>query len=257
MTGTYNFSGVYVDPASDNTDSSVVLTLDTSSMSEDAAATEVATGLQRMSIDWLRPLARPNGPWRLDRYKFASFFSLTDRQWLVGEHVLRPVYDRRETAGKLKTLVKFIVAPDGPLQWAHGAQVNDSGWSAVDRLRGKVQAALETAVAGDDYQHVGLLSRDLTITAAQLVYNPVRHPPTSGVQPGPADAKRMLSDYFGAELGEDRKEFSNLARAVTDFALHLQHKRTATFGDAAMCAAGTLALVDILRILYARDSAPV
>lgn len=248
MAGTYNFSAPYVPPDEDNTDWSVTLSLETSSVTEEAAASEAATLLQRMGIRWLRPLARAHGPWKIDRLDFAKYFALTDRSWLTGEQLIRPIFDKAQVAGRSMSVVRFVVAPDGPLAWAHASSDHSSAWSTVERLRSKLAATLATGVTSDDFQQVGLLARDLTIGVARAVYDAAKHPPTD-IPPGPADAKRMLADYLDSRLKGDRKEFSSLVKTVADFAVHLQHKTTATYTEAAICATAANALVEIVTLL--------
>src|SRR6185503_11909440 len=100
MAGTYNFSAPYVDPSGDDPNWSIMITLGTSSASEEAAAMEASIVLQRMAIDWLMPLGKPHGPWRVNRTKLASFFAIDDRAWLIGEQLIRPAFDREEIAGR-------------------------------------------------------------------------------------------------------------------------------------------------------------
>lgn len=128
-----------------------------------------------------------------------------------------------------------------------------TGWARVDRTVGELRDRLASATAEEQFQAVGLLCREALISVAQAVYIPERHPPLDGVAPSQTDAKRMLEAYGAVELGggandETRKH----ARSALDLAVNLQHKRTATFRDAAMCVEATTAVVNIVAIVSGR-----
>lgn len=248
MAGTYIFSSPYLQEGTDSADWSFTLTLESAAASDEAAAAEAAARLQRMGITWLQPLTKAVGPWKVDRSKLAVYFSFTDRTWLRGEQVVRPFFDRTEHRDRKLLLLKFMFAPDGPLAWEYGSGTAN-GWSAVNRLVSRIQSILESSVAVEDLQQVGLLSRDLTIALAQTVLPPGSDPS----EPGPADSKRRLDLYFQRVLSEDRKEYMALASAVHGLANHLQHKRSATFFDAELCGRTAIALAHIVRIVAQRN----
>jgi hypothetical protein len=232
-----------------------MLTLDSSSASEEAAAAEASAVLQRMHIDWLWPLGKATGPWRVNRRNFAEYFDLTSREWLVGEQTVRPVCGRRNIGGREQLFVRFVLAPDGPLAWSWGAEPTDL-WGKVERLRAKLQGALESATTADEFQQIGLLSRDVAIVCAQAVYDRAQHPPSTDQVPGRDDAKRMLMDVLAVALKGAHKDVSALVKALWDVAVHLQHKREADYTEAAICAAAAVALVDVVRVLRGRPQGP-
>ena len=130
-----------------------------------------------------------------------------------------------------------------------------TGWPKVDRQVQEIRLRLETAETEEHYQTVGLLCREVLITVAQQVYNPERHKPSDGSHPSNTDAKKMLEGYFERELfGGGNEEARTHAKAALRLALALQHKRTANFQMAALCAEGTFSVINILAVLAGRRS---
>lgn len=138
---------------------------------------------------------------------------------------------------------------------ADGAQLFEepTGWARVDRSLGDMRRLLEQAGTEEQCQAVGLFCRELLISVAQAVYDPQRHPTADGVVPSETDAKRMLEAYFAVELAGGAHEVSRkYARAAFDLANEVQHRRTATFRQAAMCAQATIAVVNLVAVLSGR-----
>ena len=128
-----------------------------------------------------------------------------------------------------------------------------TGWQKVDRQLQEVRLRLDTAKSEEQYQAVGLLCRETLISVAQEVYNPVQHAPPDGVKPSETDAKRMLEAIFDNDLrGSAKEEARAHAKAALRFALALQHKRTADFTMAALCAEATSSVVNLLAVLAGR-----
>lgn len=127
------------------------------------------------------------------------------------------------------------------------------GWTKVDCQSQEVRVRLEQATSEEQWQAVGLLCREVLITAAQQVYDPARHPPIDDKTPSATDAGRMLEAIFAAELkGSKNDEARAHAKAAVKLALALQHKRTADFRMAALCAEGATSVVNMLAILAGR-----
>ena len=119
----------------------------------------------------------------------------------------------------------------------------------VHRQLARARDQLEDATDSEQFQSVGLLCREVMVSLAEAVYDPVRHPPLDGVQPSKSDAKRMLEAFVGVELrGKSNKEARKVATAAIDFANNVQHKRTADHIYAAMCIAATTSVVQIISI---------
>jgi hypothetical protein len=128
-----------------------------------------------------------------------------------------------------------------------------TGWARVDRGLEGVRRALQTAATEEAFQAVGLLCREAIISAAQQVYNPAKHATQDGVIPSSTDAKRMIEAFLTHEFpGGTNEVIRKHARASFDLANELQHRRTADFRQAALCAEGTAAVVNVLSILAGR-----
>ena len=125
-----------------------------------------------------------------------------------------------------------------------------TGWSRVDRTLDEIRIQLERASNEEHFQSVGLLCREIMISLAQAVFDSAKHQPTDDVHPSKTDAKRMLESYLAAELhGSANSAARKHARAALSFANELQHKRTAEFRDAALCAEATSSVVNIIAII--------
>lgn len=128
-----------------------------------------------------------------------------------------------------------------------------TGWARVDRTVGELRDRLASAGAEEQFQAVGLLCREALISVAQAVFVPDRHPTLDGVAASSTDAKRMLEAYIAVQLGGAVNEYARKhARSALDFSVNLQHKRTATFRDAAMCVEATTAIVNTVAIVSGR-----
>jgi hypothetical protein len=128
-----------------------------------------------------------------------------------------------------------------------------TGWERVDRGISGIRRGVETASCEEEFQSIGLRCREILISLAQAVFDPTLHHTIDGVEPSETDAKRMLEAYFIRELaGGSNEEARRHARASLDLANSLQHRRTATFRDAALCAEATLATVNIVAIISGR-----
>jgi len=147
----------------------------------------------------------------------------------------RPVFGARETAGDVEVI-------DEP-----------TGWPKVDRQVDEVRLRLREAVNEEQFQAVGVLCREALISVAQAVYNRERHVPPDGVEPSATDAKRMLEAFIVAELpGAPNANARKHARAAIDLANDVQHDRTATYQEAALCTVATVSVVRIVAIISGR-----
>ncbi len=131
-----------------------------------------------------------------------------------------------------------------------------TGWAKVDRTVTEIRQRLEQASTEEQFQTVGTLCREALISLAQAVFDAARHPIVDGVQSSSTDFKRMMEAYFTIELAGDLMKYSRQhAKAAFDLANELQHKRTATFRHAALCAEATVAVINIVAIVSGqRDS---
>lgn len=128
-----------------------------------------------------------------------------------------------------------------------------TGWTRVDRAVDQLQDRLATATTVEHFQTVGLLGREILISLAQAVYDPTRHPPIDEITPGDTDARRMLEAYIAVEIaGESNREARGHARSALAFAVSLQHRREASFREAAMCVEATTSVTNIVAIISGR-----
>jgi hypothetical protein len=128
-----------------------------------------------------------------------------------------------------------------------------TGWNRVDRGIQEIRERLEVASTEEQFQAIGLLSRETLISLAQEVYVPDIHKSLDAVQPSETDAKRMLEAYINHELAGGANEAARRhVRAALTLANDLQHRRTATFRDAALCAEATTSVVNSIAILSGR-----
>ena len=133
-----------------------------------------------------------------------------------------------------------------------------TGWALVDRTLGEIRNRLRTASTEEQFQTVGLLCREALTSLAQTVFDRDKHAPLDEVEISKTDAKRMLNSYLATEIGGGSNTVARKhARASLDLANELQHKRTAEFRDAALCAEATTSVVNLIAILAGqRDRNP-
>jgi len=136
-------------------------------------------------------------------------------------------------------------------------QVEQTGWARVDRAVTEIRHSLGTAKTEEQFQTVGLLCREVLISLAQAVHDPSKHPPLDGVAPSQTDAKRLLEAYIAVELaGSSHEAARKHARAAFDLAVDLQHRRTATFRQAMLCAEATASVVNVIAITSGHRDPP-
>jgi len=125
-----------------------------------------------------------------------------------------------------------------------------TGWTKVDRAIGEARKRILEASTEEHYQTVGLFCRETLISLAQTVFDPVHHLSPDENIPSKTDAKKMLDAYLKKELkGSSDEAARKHAKASLDLANDLQHRRTATFREAALCAEATASVVNIIAIL--------
>lgn len=128
-----------------------------------------------------------------------------------------------------------------------------TGWERVDRTVVELSDRLAAAENEEQFQAVGLLCREALISVGQAVFVSELHPTVDGTAASPTDAKRMLEAYIAVELAGGVNEYARKhMRSALDFSVMLQHKRTATFRDAAMCVEATTSVINIVTIVSGR-----
>ena len=97
---------------------------------------------------------------------------------------------------------------------------------------------------------MGLICREVLISLAETVYDPVQQQSVDGIAASRTDAARNLQGFFETKLrGGANEEARAHAKAALKLAAALQHKRTAEFSMAALCSEATLSVVNIVAIL--------
>src|SRR5262249_24614019 len=140
-----------------------------------------------------------------------------------------------------------------------GAAHEPTGWDRVDRTVTEARERLESATTEEQFQAVALLCREILISLARAVFDPQRHPTLDGVRASKTDAKRMLEAYIAVELdGSGNEHARKHVKAACELAVHLQHRRTASFREAAVCLEATTSTVNLIAIIAGlRDPPPV
>jgi hypothetical protein len=171
---------------------------------------------QKAIVEKLDPLLRLDG------------FTLAESGYVSG----CPIYRIRQTAS---------------------AGLEPTGWTRVDRSVAEVRKRLKNAATEEQFQAVGLLCRETLISLGQAVYDAELHRTLDGVTPSDTDAKRMLEAYIAvAFAGSAHEHTRKYARAAYDLAAHLQHRRTASFREAAACTEATTSIVNLIAIMAGR-----
>lgn len=160
----------------------------------------------------------------------------------LGSYAERRQYVRQLFGPAIEAICKRSSLPSEPRK--------ATGWERVDRALSKARSQLESASAEEDCQAIGLLCREVIISLAQAVYDPVIHESPDGVRPSETDANRMLEAYIGNVFpGASNKEVRAHHRASLALALNLQHRRTATRQLAALCVEATASTTAVVSII--------
>jgi len=128
--------------------------------------------------------------------------------------------------------------------------VEPTGWARVDRGVDKIKTQLEKAKNEEDFQGVGFLCREALISLAQAVYDPEKHGTRGDALISETDANRMLEAYIVKEIGGSSNENARrVVKTALALANELQHRRTATFREAALCAQSTFTVINSISII--------
>ena len=195
----------------------------------------VNTALKKLSID------NPN--------PFSDLWQWYGR-WSSGE---MPKYqDRRAFIGEMYGNIIQLLQETEQLERL-SISVDLNGWERIDRSLKEIKVRLKQATNEEQSQTVGLLCRETIISLAQSIYDKDKHPTLDQVVASKTDAKRMLDAYIAVELsGGINENLRKYARASSDLANELTHKRTAKSKDASLCASATISLVNLIGILENR-----
>ena len=125
-------------------------------------------------------------------------------------------------------------------------------WEQIKRVLVKIKRDSGSATNEEDFQQIGLLCREVIISLAQVVYDPLIHGENDdkGTVIGKTDAVRMIGNYINVKLaGPSNEELRSYAKATNKLANLLTHKRDATQKDMLMTVAATIALINFVGIL--------
>ena len=132
-----------------------------------------------------------------------------------------------------------------------------TGWLRVDRAIDEARHALSRATVEEQFQSVGLMCREALISCAQEVHEPFKHPILDDVRASQTDFKRLIEAYIAVELrGSAADEARKYARSALDLAVRLQHQRTATSRDAAICIEASASVIGVIAIVSGLRSKP-
>lgn len=193
--------------------------------------------LLRFLCETIHPVVRPDAD---EVKKLLTHYNgfLANDEWEIFENKKlsgRPVFAARKRNSRATVFVEA------------------TGWQKVDRQLQEVRSRLNEANAEEQYQAIGLLCREALISISQEVFDQLRHPILDGVTSRETDARRMLEAIFEAELKSSVNEEARAhAKAALRLALALQHKRTADFRMAALCAEATSSVVNLIAVLVGR-----
>ena len=125
-------------------------------------------------------------------------------------------------------------------------------WERLNRTLIKIKKDSTLANNEEDFQGVGLLCREVIISLAQAVYNPLMHGAKDGkgVVISETDAFRMISNYISAKLsGGSNEEIRAYAKTTNKLANLLTHKRSASKKDMLLTTSATIALINFIGII--------
>lgn len=127
-----------------------------------------------------------------------------------------------------------------------------SDWNRINRTVLKIKQSSGLAKNEEDFQQIGLLCREVIISLAQAVYNPIVHgtKDEKGIEIGKTDAVRMIGNYINVRLaGSSNEELRAYARATNKLSNLLTHKRDAEKQDMLLSVSATIALINFIGIL--------
>lgn len=131
--------------------------------------------------------------------------------------------------------------------------VDLTDWVRIERSINEIRLRQRDAKTEEQFQVVGLLSRETIITLAQAVFKKDKHPILDGKEISKTDAKRMLEAYIAVELsGNSNETLRKYTKVTLDLANELTHKRTATKKDASLCAIATISIINLIGTIEGR-----
>ncbi len=128
-------------------------------------------------------------------------------------------------------------------------------WHHVDQNLHSLRRQLQVAKTEEDFQTVGVLSRETIISLGQAVLDESLRTQLPGVSQ--TDAEEIVSKYFGLKLsGSSNIELRAYCKSSLKLAVALQHMRNASYTQAELCTEACAHLVMLVRILYFEQTSP-
>lgn len=124
-----------------------------------------------------------------------------------------------------------------------------TGWERVDRSISEMNSRLSAAQNEEQFQAIGMLSRETLITVAQQVFDTDKHPTIDGVEASRTDAKRMLEAFLKFELTNSSEKARKFVKSAVDFSNQLTHDRNATKLDASMCLIALVSVANLIKTI--------
>jgi hypothetical protein len=130
-----------------------------------------------------------------------------------------------------------------------------TGWIRVDRSVSEIRKLMIEAKNEEQFQAIGLISRETIISLGQEVYDREIHGSVDGVIPSNTDAKRMLEAFVAFELtGSSNEAYRKYVKAALSLANDLTHRRTASIHEASICVIAVISLVNIIKVITNRSN---
>lgn len=125
-----------------------------------------------------------------------------------------------------------------------------TGWERVDRGVSEIRKRMNEAKTEEQFQTVGLLSREVIISLAQEVYDSNIHISPDEIKPSSTDAKRLLDAFISHELrGSSNEAYRKYAKSALALANDLTHRRSANIQEASVCVIAVISLVNIIKVI--------
>ena len=124
-----------------------------------------------------------------------------------------------------------------------------TGWERVDRAISEMSNRLFVAETEEQFQAIGMFSRETLITVAQQVFDASKHKTLDSIEASRTDAKRMLEAYLQYELADSSEKARKFAKAAVDFSNQLTHDRNATKWDASMCLVAVTSVTNLIKTI--------
>lgn len=181
-------------------------------------------------------------------YKNLQVFSGRQQFTIIKELCELPTFSNNEKAKELKNKL-FARYSRFSTGLSITEQCSPTGWERVDRAIVEMSNRLAVAKTEEQFQAIGMLSRETLITVAQQVFDSSIHTTLDGVEASRTDAKRMLEAFLQYRLADSSEKARKFAKSAVDFANQLTHDRNATKLDASMCLVAVTSVTSLIKTI--------